>query len=352
MADYLSRDLNLSTITVLDKQQQQSFINWYHERLCHPGITRQYYTMKAVTTWPNLYQQLVSFINNCTTCQQMKNVKKSYGKLTGSLLNEIPFHTLAIDLYGPVSFPANETENEEVEEHRYILSMIDHCTRLVELAPLKTITAEEVIERLKDYWLCRYPRPHQILSDNGTQFTSKEFADLLTQYDVLHITTTTYNPTGNSVVERIHGTLGNALRTLNVHNWSDYLPDIVYSFRTSYQRSLGCSPAELVFSRHMVAYEPCSREKLLERANAKSKKNVQTSNQRLNTSRIDHRYQPGDLVYVKSIQPSKFEPRYHGPYPIESVNASNNTLKINYGSHIETINFRRVKPLPKESRMS
>jgi hypothetical protein len=272
MADYLSRDLNLSTITVLDKQQQQSFINWYHERLCHPGITRQYYTMKAVTTWPNLYQQLVSFINNCTTCQQMKNVKKSYGKLTGSLLNEIPFHTLAIDLYGPVSFPANETENEEVEEHRYILSMIDHCTRLVELAPLKTITAEEVIERLKDYWLCRYPRPHQILSDNGTQFTSKEFADLLTQYDVLHITTTTYNPTGNSVVERIHGTLGNALRTLNVHNWSDYLPDIVYSFRTSYQRSLGCSPAELVFSRHMVAYEPCSREKLLERANAKSKK--------------------------------------------------------------------------------
>lgn len=52
---------------------------------------------------------------------------------------------------------------------------MDVFTRWIEIIPLKSISAEEVVENIYVEWICRYPKPERVISDNGTQFISKGF---------------------------------------------------------------------------------------------------------------------------------------------------------------------------------
>ena len=61
-------------------------------------------------------------------------------------------------------------------------------------------------------WLSRYPWPTQITYDQGTEFMA-EFAEMVkNDYGIKQRPATTRNPQGNSVIERIHQTLGNIIR--------------------------------------------------------------------------------------------------------------------------------------------
>jgi transposase InsO family protein len=60
--------------------------------------------------------------------------------------------------------------------------------------------------------LCRYPRPIQVPFDNGSEFKSV-FGDNL---GIKCRPTTSYNPQGNSIIERIHQGMGNMLRAFEL----------------------------------------------------------------------------------------------------------------------------------------
>ena len=52
-------------------------------------------------------------------------------------------------------------------------------------------------------WLSRYPRPKQIIFDNGSEF-KMNFVVSLKDFDINPTPTTVENPQGNSPVERVH----------------------------------------------------------------------------------------------------------------------------------------------------
>ena len=62
------------------------------------------------------------------------------------------------------------------------------------------------------------------------------------------ITTTSYHPQSNGIVEIVHQRLKDALRMQqNPNNWSNNLPLVLLSIRSSIKEDLDCSPAELVY---------------------------------------------------------------------------------------------------------
>jgi hypothetical protein len=76
LADFLSRPIQLlhtSLITPTDTTSKNSILHWYHLKLQHPGTTRQYYTMRSLYNWPNMFQDIAKHINNCHTCHQIRN---------------------------------------------------------------------------------------------------------------------------------------------------------------------------------------------------------------------------------------------------------------------------------------
>ena len=96
-----------------------------------------------------------------------------------------------------------------------------------------------------------YGLPEQIVSDNGPQFISSEFADFMKLNDVKHIRCAPYHPSSNGAVERLVQTFKQALKagkddcvSLSLH-----LNNFLLTYRTTQHSTTGCTPASLFLGR-------------------------------------------------------------------------------------------------------
>ena len=109
-----------------------------------------------------------------------------------------PFTQIAMDIVGPL--PRSRAGN------RYVLVICDYATRYPEAVALKSIDAENVAEELVKLF-SRVGIPRKILTDQGSNFTSKLLAEM---YHLLHIKalrTSPYHPQCDGLVERFNKTL-------------------------------------------------------------------------------------------------------------------------------------------------
>ena len=94
------------------------------------------------------------------------------------------------------------------------LTSIYPVTNLVELTRINNATSEEITRTFAQSWLTRYPWPTRCVHDNGGEFIGWGFQELLAKCNIKDVSTTSCNPTANSVCKRMHQTVGNILRTL------------------------------------------------------------------------------------------------------------------------------------------
>ena len=146
-------------------------------------------------------------------------------------------------------------EKKEVEIH--LLSMVDACTGWSEFVRIDTASSIATAAGLDKNWLCRYPRPHKVVHDNGPEFMGCEFQEVLESYGITSKPTTVKNPTANAVVERIHGTLGEQLRTTVFEaNWSNNVDTLIqacaYALCAASPARGTYSPAQLAFGYDMI----------------------------------------------------------------------------------------------------
>jgi len=97
-----------------------------------------------------------------------------------------------------------------------------------------------------------------VVFDNSTEFTS-EFHELLQSYGIQAKATSVKNPQSNAIVERIHLTIGDSLRAMDLSNraFDDttvhrILQAIAWGLRTTYHTSLRTSPGQLAFGQDVV----------------------------------------------------------------------------------------------------
>ena len=78
---------------------------------------------------------------------------------------------------------------------------------------------------------------------------------MLDAFGVTKTRTTAYHPAGDGLVERFNRSLLQMLRAfVNQGDWEQYLPLVLYAYRTAVHSSTGVSPFELMFGR--CAHKP------------------------------------------------------------------------------------------------
>jgi hypothetical protein len=130
----------------------------------------------------------------------------------------------------------------------------------MEIVALKNKESITVAHSLDQVWLCRYPRPVDCLHDNGTEFVSAEFQELLHSYGIRSKLTTVKNPQANSILERTHQVIGNLLRFNRliaqdldtVSAQQELLMPVMWAINTTFHTTLKASPAQLAFSCDMI----------------------------------------------------------------------------------------------------
>jgi len=109
---------------------------------------------------------------------------------------------LFIDFMGP--YPRTEAENS------VIFVCLDHFSKFVWLQPMRHAVAAEVIK-----WVTKIFHqngvPEFIHSDNGKQFVSEIFGELMTRYGIRHVKTGLYSPQANTA-ERVNRSVLQILR--------------------------------------------------------------------------------------------------------------------------------------------
>ena len=96
--------------------------------------------------------------------------------------------------------------------------MINPVTEWFEIAQYEDKRAISIAKLVETTWLSRYPRPIEIMYDQGKEFISHKFRKSLIEmeYGITSKTSTLGNSMSNSVLERIRQVLGNLVRTFNI----------------------------------------------------------------------------------------------------------------------------------------
>ena len=129
--------------------------------------------------------------------------------------------------------------------------MCDYATRYPEVITLKKFTAPAVAEELIELF-SRHGVPREILTDQGTNFTSQLLQELYKMIGVTPIKTTPYHCQTDRLVEHFNQTLKQMLRRLiegEGREWNKLLPYVLFAYREVPQFSTGFSPFELLYGR-------------------------------------------------------------------------------------------------------
>ena len=328
---------------------QAKIVNWYHDILLHPGATRMTQTLKQQFFWNGLATHVEQCVKACDTCQRCKVSHKKYGKLPLRQLPDYlaPWTTVAVDLVGPWTVRTRDQHFKLTA-----LSIVDCCTNWVELQLINNKSSEEVALVFDRTWLNRYPRPVEVIHDNGSEFIGAEFQELLQSYGIDSTATTVKNPQANAIVERMHQVVANHLRTIDFSNvttqsnqhdvFEGVLSHAAFAIRATIHTSLNASPAQLIFGRDMILQSTfIANWRALQ--TTRNRRAI-ADNIRENRRRTEHHYNPGDLVLI--IRDGTFgtlEVPTIGPFEVITEHA-NGTITIRRNNYFERINIRRIKP--------
>ena len=126
--------------------------------------------------------------------------------------------------------------------NRYILTVIDYGTKFLEAIPLNYIDSEALVGIY-----ARVGVPKEIISDQGTNFTSSVMKELCKLLHISKILSTPYHQEANGMVERFKGTLTRMLTCIvqdEQTEWDISLPYLLFANREVPHDTTGFSPFE------------------------------------------------------------------------------------------------------------
>ena len=120
--------------------------------------------------------------------------------------------------------------------------VIDYFSRYIEIAKLTSESTGCVIKHMKSIF-ARHGIPQELISDNGPQYSSREFTNFAKEYGFVHTTSSPQYPQANGEAEQAVRTV----KTLLEKSSDLYLALLTY--RATPITNTGYSPAELLMNR-------------------------------------------------------------------------------------------------------
>ena len=171
-----------------------------HNELGHNGTHRTYVLLKQLYYWKGLKLSVEKHIKRCYQCQRRNKQVVNYAKFHFDMAT-FPMQFISMDLIGEFHPPTSK-------KHKYALTVICMLTGYVLCVPLKTKTAEEVIQAYIDHVYSRFGGSLKILSDNGTEFKNKLFEQIAKELGVEYkLYTLPYHPASNGHIEGFYAFL-------------------------------------------------------------------------------------------------------------------------------------------------
>jgi len=236
-------------VLVVPRQARSSVIAECHDARAsaHFAERKTLLALRQRFWWPGLRADVRLYCRLCETCQLCaKRVAPGHAPMQ-SFDAGAPWEVVGMDFIGPMPPTARR--------YRYILTIVDHFTRLTVLVPIRKQTTEATIDAVVDKWIAYYGVPRILHSDRGANFTSALMIAICERLGVQKTQTTAYRPQADGRVERTNRTVKECLtRLLREHSadWDQLLPQVAMAINSTIHESTGFSP---FFLAHGVAMQ-------------------------------------------------------------------------------------------------
>ena len=335
----------------------------------HGGIHKTLQRLRQLYFWPGMTAQVKNYIGKCEACKNNKPYNQvSRPPMGGEMTSDRPFQRLYIDFLGP--YCRSKAGNS------YIFIVLDHMSKFVFLKPMIKANSQNVVKFLLTEIFHKFGVPETIMSDNGKQFTSSQFASLLENYGVKHLLTPFHAPQANAS-ERVNQSVLAAVRTYldkDQRDWDLNLSEIECAIRSSVHSATGVSPYFSLFGQNMIVHG--SMYKLARQLNAlndseiqllpknlrlellrtKMKENLHNAYEKgckvYNTRTREIRYLPGQEIFRRNYTQSDFSkninaklcPKYIKCRVVKSYNNSRYDIEDLNGKFIGTFHAKDLRP--------
>ena len=232
---------------VVPDSMKPMLLREYHDGVlaAHSGEQRTYDRIKQKYWWLNMKKEILDYVRSCTKCNCRKPYRRHQQIPVGSLPTpHQPFECVSIDILGPL--PSTRRRN------KYILVVTDHYTRWPIAIPLTSQRTTTVATALIERVFCEYGFPATLLSDRGTNFLSNLMTSVLHLFRIKKLNTSAYHPQCNGMTERFNHTLATQLThycNSSQTDWDEYLPYVLFAYRTAPHRITRFSPYYMMYGR-------------------------------------------------------------------------------------------------------
>ena len=131
---------------------------------------------------------------------------------------------------------------------KMFLIVIDAHSKWIEAFPMNISTSSATIETLR-ITFATHGLLEILVTDDGSNFVSREFEGFLKQNGIRHIRTAPYHPASNGMAERAVQTFKEGMKKMNEGSVETRVSRFLACYRITPQTSAGVSMAELLLGR-------------------------------------------------------------------------------------------------------
>ena len=230
---------------MVPRQLRTLLIEKAHDSIysAHQGRDKVLQRLRSRCYWPKMHKMVEEHVKTCDICQEIKPPQKYNLPELMPIKSTRPLEIVTTDIMGKL----NTTKNG----NNYIMIIVDHFTKWMELYALKSMDAKEVAQKILNF-TCRHGTPLKILSDQGTNYQSELIRELYELLDIERLRTTPYHPQCDGLSERDNRTNKAALTALvneRMDDWDDLLQYIQLAYNSSVNATTNWTPFELLYGR-------------------------------------------------------------------------------------------------------
>jgi hypothetical protein len=218
---------------------------WYKNRIC-PGSTNMYMDLEQKYWWNGMKADIARFVAHCDTCQR---IKAEHQKPAG-LLQPLPISVWKWDEIG-MDFVVGLPKTQKGHDSMWVI--VDRLTKVAHFLPVRTTYGREKLAKIYIENIVKlHGVPSRIVSNRGTQFTSRFWKSLHRAMGTKLNFSSAYHPQTDGQIERVNQIMEDMLRACVLtygKDWEQSLPYAEFSYNNGYQTSLGMLPFEALYGR-------------------------------------------------------------------------------------------------------
>jgi hypothetical protein len=298
----------------------------------HLGIRKTIHKIRHSFIWKGMDADIAARVKACRACGLSKPAQNTHYGMLASEVASRPMEKLFIDFVG--KFPRSKAGNA------YALVCVDAFTKFVWIFPVREASTATTIRVLNSIFAI-FGVSEVLVSDNASQFTSRDFRRMCFARGIRHVTTTPYYPQP-SHAERFNRNLRAALIAYHHRDhtrWDENLSWLQFAFNSARHDAHKVTPFSLMFSftpnsplsnlwsiKDLLPDNPeiCSIRDRWDAARRNLRLAHQSLQKRYDRTRTPVPFRVGDQVWLRNFPTSKanqrltakLSPRYRGPYVI------------------------------------